>query len=61
MRNVSENCGWDVQWLFLTVGATLALVGSILTASIVGAIVGIPLVLIAWPLLKDPVVPATCT
>jgi len=57
MRNVSENCGWDVQWLFLTVGATLALVGSILTASIVG----IPLVLIAWPLLKDPVVPATCT
>jgi uncharacterized membrane protein len=61
MRNVSGNCGWDVQWLFLGVGAVLALIGAFLTASIVGAIIGIPLLLIAWALVKEPVVPATCT
>jgi hypothetical protein len=61
MRNQSEHCGWDIQWLFIAVGAVVALVGGILTASVVGAIVGIPLLLLAWPLLKEPVVPATCT
>jgi len=39
----------------------MVLAGGILTASIIGAIVGIPLLLIASPLLKNPVVPATCT
>lgn len=47
--------------MFLGVGATVALIGRLFTASIVGAIVGIPLLLVAWPLLKNPVVPATCT
>ncbi|GMQ93951.1 MAG: hypothetical protein BMS9Abin12_1433 [Acidimicrobiia bacterium] len=60
MNEQRENCGWEFRWLFLTVGATLALVGGIFTASIIGAVVGIPLLLIAWPLLKNPVVPATC-
>jgi hypothetical protein len=61
MKNVAENCGWEIQWVFLAVGMVVALVGGILTASIVGAIVGIPLLLVAWPLLKNPAVPATCT
>ena len=61
MRHLAENCGWNIQWTFLAVGVVLALAGGILTASIVGAIVGIPLLLIAWPLLKEPVVPAACT
>jgi hypothetical protein len=52
---------WDIQWMFLAVGMVAALVGGILTASIVGAIVGIPLLLVPWPLLKNPAVPATCT
>lgn len=61
MRNQAENCGWEIRWMFLGVGATVALIGGVSTASIVGAIIGIPLLLIAWPLLKNPVVPATCT
>ena len=61
MRDTAENCGWDIQWLLLAVGGVLALVGAILTASIVGGIIGIPLLLIAWPLVKEPVVPAACT
>lgn len=61
MRNASENCGWEVRWLLLSVGAVLALAGGIVTTSIVGAIVGIPLLLLAWPLLKTPIVPAACS
>lgn len=61
MRDLAENCVWNVPWLFLSVGAVMVLAGGILTASIIGAIVGIPLLLIARPLLKNPVVPATCT
>jgi len=60
METQLQDCGSEVRWLFLAVGVPLALVGGILTASIIGAIVGIPLLLIAWPLLENPVVPATC-
>jgi hypothetical protein len=60
MRNQSENCGWDVRWMFIAVGAVVALIGGILTASIVGAFIGVPLLLVALPLLKNPVVPAAC-
>jgi hypothetical protein len=60
MNERLENCGWEIHWLFLAVGVTLALIGGIFTPSIIRAIVGIPLLLIAWPLLKSPVVRATC-
>lgn len=57
MNNQTQNCGWEIHWFFRGVGAVLALVGGILTASIIGAIIGIPMLLIASPLLKTPVVP----
>lgn len=60
MNNQRNNCGWDIHWTFLAVGAALALVGGLLTATIVGAIVGIPILLVALPLLKNPVAPAAC-
>jgi hypothetical protein len=46
--------------MFIAVGAVVALIGGILTASIVGAFIGVPLLLVALPLLKNPVVPAAC-
>ena len=61
MRNQPENCGWEIRWMFLGVGTTVALIGGIFTASIVGAIIGVPMLLISLPLLKNPVVPAACT
>jgi hypothetical protein len=47
--------------VFVAVGRVVVLVGGTLTTSIVGAIAGIPLVLTAWPFLKNPVVSATGT
>jgi hypothetical protein len=61
MSNYLEDCGSEYRWLFLGVGVMLALVGGILTASIIGAVVGIPLLLVAWPLLESPGIPATCS
>jgi hypothetical protein len=57
MRNAAKECGADIHSMFLAVGMVVALVGGILTVSIIGAIVGLSLLSIAWPLPKNPVVP----
>jgi hypothetical protein len=31
MNERLENCGWEIHWLFLAVGVTLALIGGIFT------------------------------
>jgi hypothetical protein len=56
----TENCGWEIRWLFLAVGIPVALIGGLFTASVIGTVVGIPLLLVAWPLLNNPVVPHPC-
>jgi hypothetical protein len=61
MNRYRDNCGWKIRWSFLAVGGTLAIAGGLLTATIVGAIIGIPLLLIALPLFKSPVAPVLCT
>ncbi len=55
-----KNCGWEVRWLFLAVGIPVAFIGGLFTASVIGAVIGIPLLLIAWPLLSNPVVERDC-
>jgi hypothetical protein len=60
MSNYLDNCGTRYRWLFVAVGASLALVGGIFTASIIGAIIGIPLLLLAMPLLKSPGIYVAC-
>jgi len=55
-----ENCGWEVRWLFLAVGIPVAFIGGMFTASVIGAIIGIPLLLLAWPPLKNPAVARDC-
>jgi hypothetical protein len=60
MRNYLENCGTRHRWLFLGVGASLALVGGIFTATIVGAFIGIPMLPLALPLLKRPGLQISC-
>jgi hypothetical protein len=60
MRQQLERCGRNIHWLFLAVGIPLALIGGMFTATIVGAIIGIPLLLLAWPLLANPVEVKAC-
>jgi hypothetical protein len=55
-----ENCGSEVRWLFLAVGFPIAMIGGFFTALGIGAVVGIPLLLVAWPLLNSPVVAKEC-
>ncbi len=55
-----EQCGWTAHWAYLIAGAGLGLVGALFTATILGAIIGIPLMLLVLPLLKNPVVAVPC-
>lgn len=54
MQEFVKKCTSRIQWSYLAVGAVLALVGGFMTASVVGSIVGIPLLLLAWPFLSEP-------
>ena len=45
--NVIRNCGRQLGWLLIPVGFVLAIMGGFLTATVVGGIVGIPLLLVA--------------
>jgi hypothetical protein len=61
MRAVIEFCETHIRWAFIVVGAGVALIGGLLTATVVGAIVGIPLLLLAFSLLNDPVEKIPCS
>ncbi len=52
--NVVRNCGRQLGWLFIPVGFILAMMGGFLTATVVGGIVGIPLLLVAAGMMGAP-------
>jgi hypothetical protein len=54
MRDFVKKCTRRIQWSYLVAGSLLALIGGFMTASVVGSVVGIPLLLLAWPLLSEP-------
>jgi hypothetical protein len=60
MTENTRNGGWAVRWLLLAFGIPVTNVGGMFTASMIGALIGIPLLRLAWPLLKDPVVVREC-
>ena len=59
--NQIASCGTRLRWSFLFAGVALAAVGAFLSATIVGLIVGIPILLVAWPLLTTQTTPKPCT
>ncbi|MCH8129946.1 MAG: hypothetical protein IIC70_08620 [Acidobacteria bacterium] len=52
--NVVRNCGRQLGWLLIPVGFVLAIMGGFLTATVVGGIVGIPLLLVAGGMMSTP-------
>ncbi len=52
--NVVRNCGRQLRWLLIPVGFVLAIMGGFLTATVVGGIVGIPLLLVAAGMMGAP-------
>ena len=55
-----RNCGRRLRWLLIPVGFVLAIMGGFLTATVIGGIVGIPLLLVAAGLMSTPS-PRPCT
>ncbi len=52
--NVVRSCGRQLGWLLIPVGFILAIIGGFLTATVVGGIVGIPLLLVAAGMMGAP-------
>ncbi len=52
--NVVRNCGRQLGWLLIPVGFVLAIMGGFLTATVVGGIVGIPLLLVGGGMMSTP-------
>ncbi len=58
--DIVRNCGRQLGWLLIPVGFILAIMGGFLTATVVGGIVGIPLLLVAVGMMGAPR-PRPCT
>ncbi len=52
--DIVRNCGRQLGWLFIPTGFILAIMGGFLTATVVGGIVGIPLLLVAAGMMGAP-------
>ena len=60
MQRLAKNCGRQIHWLALAAGALLIPLGGVLSATVVGVIVGGPLLLVSWALLRTSVSPQPC-
>jgi hypothetical protein len=61
MQSVVEFCETHIRWAFVFVGAAIALIAGLLIATVFGAIIGIPLMLVAFSFLHDPVERVPCS
>ncbi len=61
MKRIVQSCGRHISWLAIAAGIALIPLGGILSATVVGVIIGGPLLLVAWSLLRGSVTPLPCT
>jgi ABC-type lipoprotein release transport system permease subunit len=61
MQSVIEFCERHIRWSFIVAGAAIGLTATFLIATVIGAIIGIPLMLLAFSLLNDPVERIPCS
>ena len=60
MNPIIESCGHHISWLAIAAGLMLIPLGGVLSATVVGVILGGPLLLIAFSLLHNSVAPLPC-
>ena len=61
MQRLVQSCGRNIHWIALGVGILLIPLGGLLSATVVGVIIGGPLLLVSWALLRNSVTPQPCT
>ncbi len=61
MQRFIQSCGRRIHWIALGAGIVLVPLGGVLSASLVGLVIGGPMLLIAWQLLSKSVTPRPCT
>jgi hypothetical protein len=60
LRRTLRNCKDRVDWVGITLGVGIVAIGGFLSASVIGAIVGIPILLVGLPLLIKPMRTQVC-
>ena len=61
MQRFIQSCGRRIHWLGLAAGLVLIPLGGVLSATVVGVVLGGPMLLIALALLRNSVTPKPCT
>ncbi len=61
MNRIIQSCGRHISWIAIAAGLVLIPLGGILSATVVGVVVGGPLLLVALALLRNSVTPQPCT
>ena len=61
MQRFIQSCGRRIHWLALAADLLLIPIGGVLSATVVGVILGGPMLLIALALLRNSVAPQPCT
>lgn len=60
MNRIIQSCGRHISWLAIAAGILLIPIGGALSATVVGVIVGGPILLISLALLSNSVTPQPC-
>lgn len=61
MNRIIKSCGRHISWIAMGAGLVLIPLGGLLSATVVGIIIGGPMLLVALALLRNSVVPQPCT
>ena len=60
MNRIIQSCGRHISWLAIAAGVALIPLGGALSATVVGVVIGGPLLLVALALLRNSVEPLPC-
>jgi hypothetical protein len=60
MNRIIKSCGRHISWIAIAAALVLIPLGGLLSATVVGIIIGGPLLLVALALLRNSVTPQPC-
>jgi hypothetical protein len=61
MNRITKSCGRHISWIAIGTGLVLIPLGGLLSATVVGLVIGGPMLLMALALLRNSVTPQPCT
>jgi len=60
MNRIIQTCGRHIRWFAIAAGLLLIPLGGVLSATVIGVVVGGPILLVSLALLSNSVTPQPC-